>query len=193
MIWSAFVARVDTQHNNVNCVPFSLMLYKYLQVAWLTQSLERSKRRNIFQELEVLILAPSHVLSIPLNVILMFEGKSSPVIAQMNGKEHVFWVSICRGILQLTWDNGLLLAKIIVPYKWNYCHSAKMTYRKISNIRRAKSPNLMFLVSSCSCLCPIQWSQVLSREWRCSWSSTGAAPTTSEWSTIYCLLRRVLY
>ena len=29
----------------------------------------------------------------------------------------------------------------------------------------------MFLVSSCSCLCSIQWSQVLSREWRCSWSS----------------------
>ena len=29
----------------------------------------------------------------------------------------------------------------------------------------------MFLVSSCSSLCPIQWNQVLSREWRCSWSS----------------------
>ena len=29
----------------------------------------------------------------------------------------------------------------------------------------------MFLVSSCSCLCPIHWSQVLSREWRCSWNS----------------------
>ena len=29
----------------------------------------------------------------------------------------------------------------------------------------------MFLVSSCSCLCPIHWSQVLSWEWRCSWSS----------------------
>ena len=29
----------------------------------------------------------------------------------------------------------------------------------------------MFLVSSCSCLCPIHCSQVLSREWRCSWSS----------------------
>ena len=29
----------------------------------------------------------------------------------------------------------------------------------------------MFLVSSCSCLCSIHWSQVLSREWRCSWSS----------------------
>ena len=29
----------------------------------------------------------------------------------------------------------------------------------------------MFLVSSCSCLCPIYWSHVLSWEWRCSWSS----------------------
>ena len=26
----------------------------------------------------------------------------------------------------------------------------------------------MLLVSSCSCFCPIHWSQVLSREWRCS-------------------------
>ena len=30
----------------------------------------------------------------------------------------------------------------------------------------------MLLVSSCSCLCPIHWSQMLSREWRCSWSRT---------------------
>ena len=29
----------------------------------------------------------------------------------------------------------------------------------------------MSLVSSFSCLCTIYWSQVLSREWRCSWSS----------------------
>ena len=29
----------------------------------------------------------------------------------------------------------------------------------------------MLLVSSCSCLCPIQWTQVLRQEWRCSWSS----------------------
>ena len=29
----------------------------------------------------------------------------------------------------------------------------------------------MFLVWSCCCLCPIHWSQVLSWEWRCSWSS----------------------
>ena len=30
----------------------------------------------------------------------------------------------------------------------------------------------MFLVSSCSCLCPIHWSHVLRREWKCSWSGT---------------------
>ena len=29
----------------------------------------------------------------------------------------------------------------------------------------------MLLVSSCNCLYPISWSQVLSWEWRCSWSS----------------------
>ena len=29
----------------------------------------------------------------------------------------------------------------------------------------------MILVSSCVCLCPIFWSRVLNREWRCSWSS----------------------
>ena len=29
----------------------------------------------------------------------------------------------------------------------------------------------MFLVSACSCLCAIYWSQLLSGEWRCSWSS----------------------
>ena len=38
----------------------------------------------------------------------------------------------------------------------------------------------MFLASSCSYLCAVYWSQVLSREWRFSWSSI----TTSEWSTI---------
>ena len=37
----------------------------------------------------------------------------------------------------------------------------------------------MFLFSSCSCLCQIHCKQILSREWRCSWSSAD----TSEWST----------
>ena len=44
-------------------------------------------------------------------------------------------------------------------------------YRQTSNMSSTKSQNLIFLVSSCTCLCPINWSQVLSREQICSWSS----------------------
>ena len=39
----------------------------------------------------------------------------------------------------------------------------------------------MFLVSSCCCLCPIHWSQVLSREWRCSWSSADGRCSNYIW------------
>ena len=46
-----------------------------------------------------------------------------------------------------------------------------LPYCQISNIRSTKSDNFMFLVSSCRYACSMQWSQVLSREWRCSWSS----------------------
>ena len=53
----------------------------------------------------------------------------------------------------------------------------------------------MFLILSCSCLCPIHWSQVLSWDWRCSWSN--ADRQCSNYilggQQFYCLLRRVLY
>ena len=39
----------------------------------------------------------------------------------------------------------------------------------------------MFLILSCSCLCPIHWSQVLSREWRCSWSNAGRRCSNYIW------------
>ena len=39
----------------------------------------------------------------------------------------------------------------------------------------------MILLSSCSCLCPIHWSQVLSREWRCSWSSANRRCSNYIW------------
>ena len=39
-------------------------------------------------------------------------------------------------------------------------------------MKDAPNPKLkMYLVSSCNCLCAVYWSHVLSREWRCSWSS----------------------
>ena len=49
---------------------------------------------------------------------------------------------------------------------------APFTYRKISNMRLTKSHNLKVFVLACSCLFAIYSSQVLSGEWRCSWSST---------------------
>ena len=39
----------------------------------------------------------------------------------------------------------------------------------------------MFPVSSCDCLYPIRWSQVLSREWRCSWSSADRRCSNNIW------------
>ena len=39
----------------------------------------------------------------------------------------------------------------------------------------------MFFVSSCSCLCQIHWSQVLSWEWRCSWSSADRRCSNYTW------------
>ena len=43
-------------------------------------------------------------------------------------------------------------------------------YCQISNIGAPNSKTWMFLALSCSCLSPVHWSQVLSWEWRCSWS-----------------------
>ena len=67
-------------------------------------------------------------------------------------------------------------------WKSVYMHSLYMcmfvSYRKTSNTIRTKTE--MFLVSSWSCLCPVHWSQVLCREWRCI-SSSAAVPITSEW------------
>ena len=40
----------------------------------------------------------------------------------------------------------------------------------------------MFLVSSFNCLCPIYWSHVLSREWRCSWSSADRRCSNYIWA-----------
>ena len=46
------------------------------------------------------------------------------------------------------------------------------------------APNLktsMYLVSSCSCLCPIFWDGVLSWEWRCGWSSADRRCSNYTW------------
>ena len=46
----------------------------------------------------------------------------------------------------------------------------------------------MFLVSSWSCLYPIQWSQVLSQEWWCSWSSADRRCSNYTWVITNCIV-----
>ena len=46
----------------------------------------------------------------------------------------------------------------------------------------------MFLISSCSYFCSIHWSQVLSREWRCSWSSADRRCSNYIWVIDNCIV-----
>ena len=48
----------------------------------------------------------------------------------------------------------------------------------------------MFLVLSCSCHGPIHWSQVASREWRCSWSSIERQSSNYIWVINYFIAYR---
>ena len=57
---------------------------------------------------------------------------------------------------------------------WNTSHNniENQDQRQISNTNCTKSQNFNFSRPAfCDCLCPVPWSQVLSREWRCSWRS----------------------
>ena len=54
---------------------------------------------------------------------------------------------------------------------WSICKFPCPRTTKCSIYDAPNRQTQMFLVSSCSCFCPIQWSQVLNRGWRCSRSS----------------------
>ena len=64
-------------------------------------------------------------------------------------------------------------ASLITNGIWKVSAANRWTNSTVKSlILGAPNPQTeMRLVSSCSCLCPIRWGQVLSREWRYSWSS----------------------
>ena len=72
---------------------------------------------------------------------------------------------------------GLKLNHVSKRGHWMLCNWSLSSHNKTNTTVKhlvlvAVNPKIqMFLISSCSCLCSIHWSQVLSREWRCSWSS----------------------
>ena len=88
---------------------------------------------------------------------------------------HVYWIDYHTSIVFGTWNSLHLrlptslciIATTQIILSWQN--------REIADIRSHKSQNLNFVIWSCSCLCPSHWSQVLNREWRCSWSCADAA------------------
>ena len=56
-------------------------------------------------------------------------------------------------------------------YQWHDKTLSMVDYRKAFCISHTEFKNSNVSLSSCSCLCPIHWSQMLSQVWRCSWSS----------------------
>ena len=58
---------------------------------------------------------------------------------------------------------SLVFTTCVGFYRWTIYIK---TYHQISNISHTKYRDLNVFVSSCSCLCAIYWSKVLSQEWR---------------------------
>ena len=100
------------------------------------------------------------------------------------------------------WDTARLLSIMLsfemcsrcssaaTPAKYEFIGSNK--YRQVSNIRRTKSQYLkdsrtVLRLSLPNPLLPVENEDVVGA------APVGDAPTTSEWSTIYCLLMCVLY
>ena len=85
--------------------------------------------------------------------------------------EYVTIIYIYRSVIRSlsTTFNKIKRSKRNKPSIIIYHYNNLTSYRHTSSLSRTKSQ--IFLVSSCRCLYPIHWSQVWSREWRCSWGS----------------------
>ena len=70
---------------------------------------------------------------------------------------------------------------------WPFCWGLNLFLYTLSNLKYKSHqiPKLKCLVLFYSCLCPIHWSQVLSWEWRCSWSSTNRPCSNYIWVINY--------
>ena len=151
--------RQAPSHYQSLCWPSSMMPWHYRKSPWTIQVREWSTSD-----------ATKYI------VILCIKCTGwSPLVSQWRG----WWA---RGSTNMMSHNMYCAATWLHCPKLRQLQQALKKYRQTSSITCTKSrisyskflPNhntYMFLTSSCSCCCPIQWSQVLSQEWRCSWSS----------------------
>ena len=88
--------------------------------------------------------------------------------AKHNGaaKEVDMTAAECSGQVRKEIYLKMSLAKLCDQFVLASKHTVKPLIQVAPNTKTE-----MFLVSSCNYLCQIHWSEVLSREWRCSWSS----------------------
>ena len=116
----------------------------------------------------------------------LFYGVVSSLHWQITVDSKISWLTwranqVLHG--PMTWQiSSKLVSQDIETAMLKRWYTVKPLIQNAPNLK-----NLIFLVSSCSCLCAIYWSLVLSEEWRCGWSSANRgrdAPTTSEWSTV---------
>ena len=94
--------------------------------------------------------------------------------------EQTVKLPMIRDSMMLIWKHNLFVSwppylshlQFIEWQLYNMWYVPRIAVKSL--IYGAPNPTTwMFLVSTCSCLCPIHWNQVLSQEWRCSWSSAG--------------------
>ena len=91
-------------------------------------------------------------------------------LATINGSTDLVNSDSGKGLLpegtKLSWSNG-------DTSSWKGNEMSLVILHVNSLIQDTHNNEIwMFLVSSSSCFCPIHWRQVLSWEWRCTWSST---------------------
>ena len=93
-------------------------------------------------------------------------------------------IALRRMSLDLTDDKSTLVqvmawCRQATSYYLSQCWPRSLMPYGITRPQRVNVPSnlwykahqiMKLLYSSCSCLCSIQWGQVLSREWRCCWS-----------------------
>ena len=116
------------------------------------------------------IISSKHVQA---SVLLCISGEKSDVIHDDNACRSRTIEDLLPTRNQLKWS---LHQNSMVWFSTNH-----LKIRQISNITAQNPPNQMLRASCCSCLCPIYWNQVLSREWRSGWScATGDSSTKSD-------------
>ena len=99
----------------------------------------------------------------------------------MYGLQYILYHIICFGAsLTSIYHPDCCNNYIIISTLHSLSHNI-MTYWQTSNISALNPKTWMFLISPCNCICPTHWSQVLSQEWRCRWSSAGRCCSNYIW------------